>query len=290
MALSPCEELLATDAVEGNIKIWNIASETLVAELTDHRHVIGLKFSPTGKHLVSAGTEGELFLWDVEHWKKQHSLQMPEKELSKYPKGAIVARWQMGDIRVAFHPDGNRVAAISYNDKARIWDVESGEHLSTLPLPENMEDAPMYKGEPELIQLLKDPNQRRRKKGLLRSIAFSPCGTVLACGREHEVILWDTTSLQIRMVICLAEASSEPCALTFSPCGGYLAVGSWWCRTEKVPVQLWEITTGECLHTFLGHYTDIQDLAFSPDGTLLASGSHDGTILLWDMKPFTGSN
>lgn len=287
VALSPCEELLATDAVEGNIKIWDIASETLVAELTDHRHVIAMKFAPTGKYLVSAGTEGELFVWNVEHWKKQHSLQMPEKELSEFPKGAIVARWAMGDIRVAFHPDGNRVAAISYNDKARIWDVESGEHLSTLPLPENMEDAPMYKGESESIQLGKDPDKIPRvDKVLLRSIAFSPCGTVIACGRLYEVILWDAASSQIRMVISLSEACRLPCALAFSPCGGYLAVGSWWCGTEKVPIQLWEITTGECIHTYWGHYTDIQDLAFSPDGTLLASGGHDSTILLWDMKPF----
>ena len=287
VVLSPCEELLATDAAEGNIKIWDIASETLVAELTDHRHVIAMKFAPTGKYLVSAGTEGELFVWNVVHWKKQHSLQMPEKELSEFPKGAIIARWAMGDIRVAFHPDGYRVAAISYNDKARIWDVESGEHLSTLPLPENMEDAPMYKGEPESIQLGKAPDKIPRvDKVLLRSIAFSPCGTVIACGRLYEVILWDAASSQIRMVISLSEACRMPCALAFSPCGGYIAVGSWWCGTKKVPIQLWEITTGECIHTYWGHYTDIQDLAFSPDGTLLASGSHDSTILLWDMKPY----
>lgn len=287
VALSPCEELLATDAVEGNIKIWDIALETLVAELTDHRHVIAMKFAPTGKYFVSAGTEGELFVWNVEHWKKQHSLQMPEKELSEFPKGAIVARWAMGDIRVAFHPDGNRVAAISYNDKARIWDVESGEHLSTLPLPENMEDAPMYKGEPASIELRKAPDKIPRvDKVLLRSIAFSPCGTVIACGRLYEVILWDAASSQIRMVISLSEACRLPCALAFSPCGGYLAVGSWWCGTERVPIQLWEITIGKCIHTFWGHYTDIQDLSFSPDGRLLASGSHDSTILLWDMKPY----
>jgi WD40 repeat protein len=30
----------------------------------------------------------------------------------------------------------------------------------------------------------------------------------------------------------------------------------------------------------------IRDLEPSPDGTLLSSGSFDGTILLWDMKPY----
>ncbi|MDE0396216.1 MAG: WD40 repeat domain-containing protein [Candidatus Poribacteria bacterium] len=39
----------------------------------------------------------------------------------------------------------------------------------------------------------------------------------------------------------------------------------------------------------MGHPTDIQYLAFSPNGTLLARGSFDGTILLWDLKSVIGS-
>ena len=72
-----------------------------------------------------------------------------------------------------------------------------------------------------------------------------------------------------------------------SPCGQYVAVGeSWKSGLEKVPIHLWDIHTGENIATFLGHPTDIQCLAFSPDSTILASGSFDGTILLWDLKPY----
>ena len=75
--------------------------------------------------------------------------------------------------------------------------------------------------------------------------------------------------------------------IEISPCGRYVAFGEvWQPGLEKVPVQLWDIRTGENIAIFLGHPTDIQCLAFSPDSTILASGSFDHTILLWDLKPY----
>ena len=88
------------------------------------------------------------------------------------------------------------------------------------------------------------------------------------------------------------EGSQKPYALTFSPCSKYLASGTWWWwqeGLENMAIRLWEVETGENIHTFWGHTSDIQSLAFSPDSMLIASGSHDGTILLWDVKSFISS-
>lgn len=75
--------------------------------------------------------------------------------------------------------------------------------------------------------------------------------------------------------------------IEISPCGQYLAHGEEWQHgLEKVPIQLFNVCTGENIATFQGHPTDIQCLAFSPDITILASDSFDGTILLWDLKPY----
>ncbi|MYF56944.1 hypothetical protein F4225_14625, partial [Candidatus Poribacteria bacterium] len=80
------------------------------------------------------------------------------------------------------------------------------------------------------------------------------------------------------------EDSKRTLALAFSPCGNYLASGTWWEKgMQKMAIRLWDVATGENIHTFWGHNSDVQSLAFSPNGNMLASGSFDGTILVWDV-------
>ncbi len=47
---------------------------------------------------------------------------------------------------------------------------------------------------------------------------------------------------------------------------------------EMLPVY-----TGKEIHTLKGHLDDVKSLAFSPDGQILASGSNDKTINLWQL-------
>ena len=154
----------------------------------------------------------------------------------------------------------------------------------------------MYRGDPRQIRrILNQLSLDYTHRYSVRSITFSPSGDLIAgghliAGRLYpEIRLWDATTYETRMAIIPPESCQRPNVLIFSPCGRYLVSGSWWQKQkgqEKVPIQLWEVSTGENIATFWSHPTDIQDLAFSPDGSLLASGSFDGTILLWDMKPF----
>ena len=46
---------------------------------------------------------------------------------------------------------------------------------------------------------------------------------------------------------------------------------------------LWDVATGQLVTTLTGHTGVVNSVTFSPDGDTLASGSRDGTAILWDL-------
>ena len=198
---------------------------------------------------------------------------------------------------IAFAPNEKKVATVANDATARVWDVASGEEIVSLPLtPPLKSDSPLpipaldpklYKGDAETVKAALKGEKLRYPNREIQTITFSPCGTFIAAGIEGGIRLWDSETYETLLLILMPREFRQQFALAFSPCSRYLASGTWWWwPTKKVPIYVWDIVTGENVATFWGHPTDVQDLVFSPDGSLLASGSFDGTILLWDMKPY----
>ncbi|KAL8874237.1 MAG: hypothetical protein Q9174_000393 [Haloplaca sp. 1 TL-2023] len=67
-------------------------------------------------------------------------------------------------------------------------------------------------------------------------------------------------------------------AVRFSPKGNMIAS----CSADAT-IRIWDLPSGNLLHTLRGHLAGISTIAWSPDGRTLASGSDDKSIRLWDV-------
>ena len=123
---------------------------------------------------------------------------------------------------------------------------------------------------------------------------------MLAAGVQgwSGVVLWDvTTHKQIATLPARDYDYVESTSVSFSPGGGTIAF-----RSVNGMVKMWDVTTGNVATLEEKHGPESGGLAltpdsylvfnplsvsFSPDGRLLASGSHDGTVKLWEVETQT---
>ena len=114
----------------------------------------------------------------------------------------------------------------------------------------------------------------RLGKGIIQDITYSPDGTRLAVATTIGVWLYDARTYQ-EVALMLRRSLT---AMTFSPDGRMLATAH-----ADNPIQLWAGHSGQHLATFTGYVTDVNALAYSPDGETLAVA--DATeIRLWHAK------
>src|SRR5437660_1429275 len=169
------------------------------------------------------------------------------------------AAHENGVRAIAFSPDGKLLASAEGNE-IRVWDAVTGRQLRVIP------------GQVDFTIGLSFVSDAR---------------TIVSVSANHAIQTWDVaTGREIRRT-----ATEINHRLAFSPDGRILAT---WepnnrfgalVRIEEAKLRLWDAVAGKELRSWMAPAASglISALAFSPDGKVLASGSHDTTVLLWDV-------
>ena len=232
---------------KGNIiKLLDAKSGKLIRTFSGHLgSIYSLSLSPDGTRLLSGSSDKTIKLWNI--------------------KSGTLIRTLIGhssDVTsVCFSPDGTHILSGSSDLSIRLWETESGMTIRSL---NGYYNFPL-------------------------SVCFSPDGYRIISGNIDNIIrLWDTKSGSI--IRNFTGHSDSVNAVSFNYDGTRIVSGS-----SDSTIKLWDVESGTLLKSFevlkpisgtvkALYRHKIKSVNFSPDGTLIISGSDDNNIRLWNVK------
>ena len=261
---SPDGNTLAVSYLNEEIVLWNVFTGQRQATLEGLRNVHHLLFSPDGNTLVSRNSS-DIFLSDIN-----------TKDIKKSELNHVIREHHSEVNTIAFSPDGQTLAS-GHEWSLQLWALGTGKQ--------------------------KQSDSKTLYNSTIQSLAYSPDGKMLAGFNPHaslHIMLWDTSiGEQITSLDGLGKNSRDGNStyhagkIAFSPDGRFFANSS----LDNI-VRLWDVKRltskssigrfrrdvfGNKMVEFKGHNDKIKAIAFSPNGNILASGSDDNTIRLWDV-------
>ncbi|MBL6980081.1 MAG: hypothetical protein ISR58_02710, partial [Anaerolineales bacterium] len=288
-AISSDGNQLATGGSSGIVTLWDTETGRLIGEMPEGHEdaIFRILFSPDGKSLVSAGYDGQVVEYNAATLEVNQVVYNNESvaglaydttgstlavgtvdgyiDIINIKNGDLIqtidSGFSEGTTAVAYNTDGTLLASGGVGGIVDLWDVETGDLLEQFIYPGVI---------------------------VINSLIFDPLGEFLAVGSDNRNVflvgLQNDGSGFSEDVHFLSAHVGEIFDIAISKDGSFLLSGG----IDQTAI-LWDVIDGlegkgsdiQTIYSY--HEADVNKVAFSPDGTLLASASDDSQIYVQDL-------
>ena len=311
VAFSPLGDKVATGSVDGSVRVWSTSTFGLLDKALLSGPVVSVAFAPDGQSTIAAdNTDRAVTLGPAQLQMEllgqkgtmHEALFAPDARTVATVAGSTVRLWEpYGEPRlrgihkdtaaatsVVFDPTGKLIASGDANGDVLVQRVH-GDPLRTLHIGSPIVSLAWARDGMLLIGASDGTAHLRLGAGETDTCAIShgsPLvgaalrndGAVVAtAGTDGFVRLWDSKTCRR-----LRELHPPPgvTSVALDPTGGLLAVG------DGSTIVVYDARSGDQRAVLPGHTDTVTGVAFSHDGSQLASSSRDHNAGIWDARTF----
>jgi len=289
-AWSPDGSRIATGSTDKTVAVWDVKTGELLQRITDiNADVAQIEFDVDGSTLFVLSEDAHIVAWDVRTGSQLRDIQ------------------SVFNIRkLAWTTDSALLAGLSVNDgglvnNVYIWNAKAGKLQSVITgeefprelqfSPERSSDQMMISSDGRMSASVEPYSGQLDVKDVATSekifsapvypysgmsIAWSPVKTTLSVADgTARILIWNAETGEASELTANNEKFWK---VDWSMNGTLLAASA------ESNILIWDTSTWNLFQTLEGH-SGVNQLAFSPDGKMFATGSWDGVLSLWELIP-----